>query len=86
MGSDDPKRDADVPTSDAKDVLTCIERKWAEAVVSRNRESVAKLIDEDFMVVDATGHVWERGDYLDGVASGLGGSSRIRSNSCPSST
>ena len=63
----------DVKKRDAERELIELDRAWARAVVACDREEVARIIAADFVVVDSTGHDWNRERYLDGVASGVGG-------------
>jgi ketosteroid isomerase-like protein len=70
---DDPRIDVSREDGNVKRDLIRLERGWAKAVVDRDRDACRRFLDDDFSVVDATGHVWRREHYLDGIASGVGG-------------
>lgn len=75
-GGDDHPPGFEVSRRGAGDVaadLVRAEREWAEAVVNLDRAGVERVIGDDFSVTDSTGHVWERGPYLDAVVSGVSG-------------
>jgi ketosteroid isomerase-like protein len=68
------------PRGNVEKELIQFQHEWAAALINHDRGALGRILAEDFLATDSTGHAWDRERSLAGVAAEVTGLESLESD------